>query len=154
MPKIAEITRNHNSQPTEDPKNEVDVKLDRLNDLWMKLERKLLKEQPPRRITRGYREVHVGEDGDVIERRYIGIQRHHGKWRICYAVTWDQSDESNLPWKPITECDIETRVDATKGIGVLKFEVGHTRTFFIPAVDEAIDRLEKSLLNDEEDEGE
>jgi len=148
MPRIDEPSRNHTPKTTEDPKNEVDIKLDRVNDLWMKLERKLLKAQPPRRITCQYSQVETGEDGDITERRYIGIQRHHGNWRICYAVTWDVSDETNLPWKPITECDVETRMDATEGIDSLKFEVDNTRTFFIPALDKAIDCLERALLDE------
>jgi hypothetical protein len=148
MPRT-DIIRNRNGQPTEEPKNAVDVKLDRVNELWMTLERKLLKEQPPRRIACGYREL-CDEHGDVVEEHYIGIQRHHGRWRICHAVAPSTSDESNLPWKPITECDVETRVEATKAIDKLKVQVEETGKYFIPALDKAIDRLEKSLLYDQD----
>src|SRR5260370_3814925 len=62
-------------------KNEVDVKLDRLTDLWTKVERKLLNEQPPRRITC----VYHPQESERAERRFLGIQRHSGKWRGCSA---------------------------------------------------------------------
>jgi hypothetical protein len=143
---------NQTNQPSEDPRNEVDVKLDRVNDLWMKLERKLLKEQPPRRIACQYdASKFVQDDGAEWDQSdFIGIQRYHGKWRICYgSIVECQSGQVPDNWKPITECDLETRIDATKGIDKLKFEVANTRAFFIPALDEAIEQLENAILDEE-----
>jgi hypothetical protein len=147
------LTQHHPDADTgEYVKNEVDLKLDRINDLWMKLERKLLKEQPPRRIACLYhRDENMGEDADITESRYLGIQRHSGKWRVCYAIVWDCVAADKFPWKPIVECDVETRADAVKGIGQLKRDVRETRKLFIPALDKAISTLEHALDNDEED---
>ncbi len=160
------FSRNGKATPQSDAesgeyvKNEVNIKLDRINDLWMKVEKKLLKEEPPRRITCNYDTVEVDEyDPDMgcccgTARAYLGIQRHAGKWRICYASTWNKSGEDNLPWKPIVECDVGTRMDAVAGIDCLKREVANTRTFFIPKLDKTIDKLEQALLDEDEDENE
>jgi hypothetical protein len=134
----------------EPAKNEVDLKLDRVNDLWMKLEKKLLNKQPPRRIACLYESREgLGEDGDIEERRYLGIQRFTGKWRVCYAIVWSSVEEDRLPWKPIADCDVETRAHAVKGIDLLKEEVRKTRTVFIPVLDRAINALELALDDDE-----
>jgi hypothetical protein len=124
-------------------KNEVDVKLDRITDLWMKVERKLLREQPPRRIACWYGTEVRGED--IAEHQFLGIQRQSGRWRICYASVWGAIDEEKLPWKPIVECDALTRADAVRGIDQLKREVATTRKLFIPALDKAISTLEDTL---------
>lgn len=142
-----------NSVNQEEPSNEVDVKLDRVNELWSRIERKLLRRQPPRHITVEVHHEHTGEDGDYLERHYLGIQRQHGKWRLCHAVEWPQHQDpepypaipANLPWKPITECDLETRIFVSKFVDKLTFEVDNTRTFFIPQLDETISRLEDVL---------
>ena len=137
-------------------KNEIDLKLDRINELWNQLERKLLKDQPPRRISCVYDPKWTGEEQDpeelnVEEHRYLGIQRHGGKWRVCYAITWDHREEETLPWKPVVECDVETRMDATRGIDQLKSHVRNTGTDFIPALNKAISGLEDAINNDEEE---
>ncbi len=137
----------------EEPSNEVEVKLDRVNELWSRVERKLLRRQPPRNITVEVSCKQTGEHGDYLERHYLGIQRQHGKWRLCHAVEWPQYDEhgphpdipANLPWKPITECDLETRIFASQFVDKLRFEVDNTRTFFIPELDQTISRLEDAL---------
>ncbi len=131
-------------------KNEVDVMLDRINDLWMKLERKLLREQPPRRIACWYDSKEIAKHGEIMEHRFLGIQRHSGKWRICYANVCGVIDEEKLFWKPVVECDVLTRADAVRGINQLKREVGNTRKLFIPALEKAISTLEEALNNDEE----
>ena len=159
------FSRNGKASPQSDAeageyvKNEIDIKFDRINDLWMKVEKKLLKEQPPRRITCIYRSFEVEEyDGEQAYcgrvRRYLGIQRHAGKWRVCYASTWSKADEENLPWKPVAECDMDSRMEATDGIELLKREVANTRTTFIPKLDETIEKLERALLDEDEDESE
>lgn len=153
MPKIPSRNGQHLAHPTnpdESVKNEVDQKLDRLNDLWMKLEKKLLNKEPPRRIACLYQTRDgLGEDGDIEERRYVGIQRFSGKWRVCFAITWDCAPVDKLPWRPIAECDVETRADAVKGIDLLKDEVRKTRKVFIPVLDKAISDLETALDDDE-----
>jgi hypothetical protein len=139
--------------PSEEPNNEVEAKLDRVNELWMRVERKLLNRQPPRHITVEVCYHQTGEDGDYLERHYLGIQKMHGKWRLCHAVEWPQYDErephpsipDNLPWKPITECDLETRIEMSEHVHKLQFEVDNTRTFFIPQLDQTISRLEGAL---------
>ena len=142
-----------NAAPGEYVKNEVDHKSDRLNDLWMRLEKELLKAQPPRRITCAYfSETHENDEGEFEERRYLGIQRHGGKWRICHAVTSNGAGDENLPWRPIAECDRETRMDATNGIVRLRKAVEQTRTLFIPALDAAIEKLESALFDQSEKE--
>lgn len=140
-------------QETPEPSTEVDDKLDRVNELWNRLERKLLRRQPPRRIAVEIHHRVTGEDGDVLERHYLGIQKQHSKWRLCYAVEWPRFHEDephpeipdDLSWKPVTECDLETRVFASNHVEKLKFEVDNTRTFFIPQLDETISRLEDAL---------
>ena len=132
-------------------KNEIDSKRDRLNELWMALERKLLKQQPPRRIACAYDTSMTGEDGDIKEERYLGIQRHGGKWRICYAIAWDHHSDENLPWKPVVECDVDARMDATRGIDQLKEEVRMTKTSFIPALNKAISKLEEAVFEEGEE---
>jgi hypothetical protein len=138
----------HESDTTEYVKNEVDLKLDRLNELWMKLERKLLTQEPPRRICCLYyksAEPDEHDPRDAIERRYLGIQRHAGKWRVCYANVWACIREDEFPWKPILECDAPTRAEAVRGIDDLKSEVRKTRSVFIPQLDKAISTLEDAI---------
>jgi len=138
---------------SEEPSNEVEAKLDRVNELWLRIEKKLLDRQPPRHITVEVSRRQTGEDGDYLERHFLGIQKMHGKWRLCWAVDWPQYDErepypdipNNLPWKPITECDLETRIKMSDHVQKLRAEVDNTRTFFIPQLDRTISRLEDVL---------
>jgi len=127
-------------------KNQLDLKLDRNTELWNELERKLLRAQPPRRIVCAFepKEYDIDE-GTFVERRYLGIQRHGGKWRICHAVTWDNRGEDTLPWKPVVECDAETRMDATERIEQLTCQVRDTGRTFIPALDNANSLLEDAI---------
>jgi hypothetical protein len=159
IPNSLSVCRNGHSAGNanqQEPSNEVDVKLDRVNELWSRVERKLLRRQPPRHITVEVHSKQTGEDGDYLERHFLGIQRQHGKWRLCHAVEWPQFDENephpdipaNLPWKPITECDLDTRIFASQFVHKLQFEVDNTRTFFIPLLDETIGRLEDALDTD------
>ena len=151
-------SRNGHSRNNEEPSNEVDAKLDRVNELWSKMERKLLKLAPPRLIgVEVHRRDACNEDGPLIERHFLGIRKNHPKWRICYAVQWvddnphehvSRSDvPQHLDWRPISECDLETRLMMAnqKFIEQLKFEVDNTLTFFIPKLDTAISQLEDAL---------
>ncbi len=133
------------ADPGEYVKNEVDHKLDRINELWLKLEKRLLTAQPARRIACLYHREDAGPDGDITERRFLGIQRQAGKWRLCYAIVWGCVPDERFPWKPIVECDMETRADAVRGVEQLNCEVQKTRTVFIPTLDKAISALEAAL---------
>jgi len=153
-PRFPHQERNgHPAAPAEEPANEVEAKLDRVNELWTRVERKLLNRQPPRHITVEVCYRQTGEDGDYLERHFLGLQRMHSKWRLCHAVDWPQYDErephpavpNNLPWRPITECDLETRITMSEHVRELQFEVDNTRSFFIPKLDQTISRLEEAL---------
>ncbi len=140
----------HQSETLEYVKNEVDLKLDRLSELWTKLERKLLTKEPPRRICILYYTsvAESCEDGsELTERRFLGIQRHGGKWRICSATAVGLHPRGEeFPWKPIPpECDAPACADAVTGIEEPKREVRKTRSLFIPKLDKAISSLEDSL---------
>ncbi len=138
-------------------KNEIDIMLDRINHLWMKLEKKLLKKEDARRITCNFDTSEAeGQDPQLgywqsVERSYLGIQRHAGKWRVCYARTWNKSGEDDLPWKPVVECDMDSRMKAAEGIDDLKREVANTRTIFKPKLNETIDKLQRALDEDEDE---
>jgi hypothetical protein len=139
-------------EPTEGEyvKNEVDQKLDRLNELWTKVEKKLLTKEPPRRLWCLYYTSAAEPDCDPdgpVERRFLGIQRHAGKWRVCQATVWGLVSDDQFPWRPVLECDAPTRADAVRGIEELKREVRKTRTIFIPQLDKAISALEGALDN-------
>jgi hypothetical protein len=153
-PKFPAESRNGRlSAPAEEPVNEVEAKLDRVNELWLRVEKKLLNRQPPRHITVEVCYKQTGEHGDYLERHFLGIQKMHGKWRLCYAFDWPQYDEqeahpaipNNLPWKPITECDLETRIKMSEYVHKLRSEVDNTRNFFIPQLEQTISRLENAL---------
>jgi hypothetical protein len=126
-------------------KNEVDLRMDRLNDLWAGLEKKLLAMQPPRFLWCHYDTEQYGEDGELEQNYCLGIMRHSGKWRICHGTYDSAKDPDQIAWKPITECNIETRVKATQGINNLKYEVTLTGRKFIPEMDAAIDKLQAAL---------
>ncbi len=141
------------SDRAEGVSDDVDVRVARVNQLWERIERKLLRRQPPRNITvEIHREVKE-ENGKYLERRFLGIQRQQGAWRLCLAIDWSEYNEQvahpeippSLSWKPISECDIECWVLASQHWAKLQAEVDLTRTTFIPQLDSTISRLEAAL---------
>lgn len=132
-------------------KNEIDIRLDKLNELWQAMEGKLLGMQPPRQICCHYFDHH-DEDDDVVERLFLGIQRHGSKWRVCHAIVPGSTKEPEAKdWKPITDCSIEIRVKAADHVHRLEYHVTQTGKRFIPDLDRAITKLEKAILGQDDD---
>lgn len=127
--------------------NEIDCKLERLNQLWRNVERQLLTAAPPRHIAFDYQE-HGDEYGDAAGYSCLGIQRYASKWRICQGMRSVQQSLEQASWKPITDCDVETRMEASKHIGRLQHHVDETRRTFLPELDEAISNLMKVVYAD------
>lgn len=131
--------------------DEVDAKLEQLDQLWNRLERRLLRRQPPRDITVEIHRELKEENGKHLERRFLGIQRQRGVWRLCFAVDWSPYDErepqlpSSLSWKPIIECDYESRVFASQHVEKLKVEIDNSTNSSDPQLDSAISLLEAAL---------
>jgi hypothetical protein len=125
-------------------KNEVDLRLDRLSDLWKNVENALLTRAPAREIS-VICDAH--SSGDAYYETYIlGIQRCAGKWRVAYecVTPYGRSD-----WRPIMECDRKTRVRMAKPayIDQLRVEVDRTHSQIIPELDAAIQNLESALAD-------
>jgi hypothetical protein len=138
-----------NPQPrAEYSKNVVDVRLDKLTELWAVMEAKLLGMQPPRQIAVNCIDVH-DEHGDEVGGRYLGVQRIGGKWRVCYGEGWHGKEPTE--WRPIVECDIETRVRLAGYVQRLEYQVKETGRTFLPELDEAIAELEKHVLENVDD---
>jgi hypothetical protein len=138
--------------PAEDRyiKNEIDHCLDELTELWAAMEGKLLGMQPPRQIACAYDSI-TDEDGESVGAHYLGIQRHGTKWRVCHAsVTY--RDPQAGDWKPITDCDIATRVKAADHVKQLEREVEETGRKFLPGLKLAIQKLRKRLESRDDDE--
>jgi hypothetical protein len=151
----ARFSRNGQSPPSStrdgsQGKNEVDLRLDRLNSLWVMVEKKLLGMQPPRHLHVIYDTEYFGEDGDYERYCCLGLVRISGRWHVCYG-TFERPGKLEEPanWKPIAECSVEVRLKAAKGIELLKHGVEETGKTFIPALDGAIRSLERVMMDDD-----
>jgi hypothetical protein len=129
-------------------KNEVDLRLDRVSDLWRSIENALLSRAPGRDISVVCDSRTLSEPDEngraYYETDLLGIQRCAGKWRVSYQLV---TAHGRSDWRPILECDWETRSRmALPGyIGQLRAQVEMTRSRIIPALDTAIDNLETAL---------
>jgi hypothetical protein len=68
--------------------NEIDIRLEKLNELWRAMEGKLLGTQPPREICCTYGHPLTDEYGDELGRHVLGIQKVGGKWRVSHATRY------------------------------------------------------------------
>lgn len=128
-------------------RKEIEGNLDHLNQLWDAVEKKIVGMQPPRHIEcYCYGEVFSEFDPNSLD-HHLGLQRHGGKWRICYAARDSRDDSGEMDWRPITDCSTEIRVQMGKFVEKLKKEVVRSGKAFIPTIKEAIQSLENLLAD-------
>ncbi len=120
---------------------------DELNALWFQAEQELTKLHIPRPVECQYREyLDDLYDNNSRTCESLGVQKVKGKWRICHAVYLAYSSPEDCSgWTPITDCSVETRVEAAKHLPKLRDAVVKSAEDFVPQVDSAIDELKKAL---------
>ena len=120
---------------------------DELNALWLLAEEELTRFHIPRPVEVKYREyLDDPYDDNTVTYQCLGIQKVKGKWRICHATYPAYSDaELCGGWTPITECSVETRLQAASHLPELREAVVKSAEDFVPKVDEAIDELKNAL---------
>jgi hypothetical protein len=123
-------------------RTEIEKKLDHLTELWNAVEGKILSMQPPRHISHLF--ATYTADNGMSQYECLGLQRHGGKWRICFARDNDWTDEAPN-WRPIVDCSTEVRVEAAKHIEAFMEEVVKSGKDYIPKVDEAVSSLTNAL---------
>jgi hypothetical protein len=150
MPRIGEPSRNGKqsfpeplSKRNEAVRTEIEKRLDHLTELWNAVEAKVLSMQPPRHISHFFAE-HTFENG-LSAYDLLGLQRHGGRWRVCYARAYEWNDDEAPDWRPIVDCSTEVRVQAANHIEPFMEEVVKSGKDYIPKVDEAVRSLENAL---------
>lgn len=109
----------------------------RLNELWQKIEAKLLKMAPPRSIHGIYK-----EEGGMYY--FIGLRKIHNKWRVSIAES-KSSDHKRATWTAITTAPKTAQLAAVGGLNMLMEEIRKTNTEYLPRLDQAIKNLEDAI---------
>ncbi|HTU19587.1 MAG TPA: hypothetical protein VMG10_16115 [Gemmataceae bacterium] len=137
------MTLNERAQKARD---ELFVRYDKLNALWLKAEEQLTHLHIPRPAECIYRDY----EPDYREPEFriaecLGLQKIKGKWRICYGEYALLSEPGPSDWTPITDCSAEIREEAAKHFPKLHKAVVESAEKFIPKVDSAIQHLAEAL---------
>ena len=77
----------------------------------------------------------------------LGIAKHGGKWRVCFGCYDCQQDPSEMTFRPVTDCAMDIRVGATKGVNKLKAEIVKASKEYLPEIDKGIEILENFLAD-------
>ncbi len=119
---------------------------DQLNALWLQAEEELAKLHIPRPVKYSYHCTDYDNGG--YDGQYLAIQKIKGSWKICHgSFRGHQCEEVEefSGWTPITDCSVETRVEAANHLAKLQKAIVKSAEDFILEVDEAIDELKKAL---------
>jgi hypothetical protein len=118
---------------------------DVLTALWTKAEKELTVRHVPHEIEYTYYSPGCYQDAEIDPMiGMLGIAKIDGKWRLCHAERYYQSEEPTK-WTPIVDCSAYMRVQMARHLPKLREAVVAASEQFIPKVDGAIAALQKEL---------
>lgn len=137
------MTLNERAQNAHD---ELFVRYDKLNALWLEAEEQLTQLHIPRPVECIYHDYEPdSRDPNFRIAECLGLQKIKGKWRICYGAYDLSSEPEPSDWTPITDCSASIRVEAAEHLPKLRKAVVESAEKFIPKVDSAIMQLAEAL---------
>lgn len=104
----------------------------KLEEMWVTVERKLVSFHIPHPIS-----IPMNDSTS------IGFRKIGGKWRVC--CSWEPREMYHPDWRPITDCPVDIRVDASSFAAKLMEAAVKAAEDFIPKMDEAIEGLRSFL---------
>ena len=69
--------------------------------------------------------------------------KQKGGWRLCYCFHYESfgHPDREVRWKPLVDCSIEERIQATKHIDKLKGRIIDEKEKLMPELENAIENL-------------
>ncbi len=128
---------------------ELFVRYDQLNALFLKVEERLTKHHIPRPVEYIYSKNYIDDNPNgELAFECLGLQKVKGKWRICHG-TYTCCQDGPSAWTPVVDCSAEVRAAAARHVAKhlpdLEKAVIERTEKFIPEVDSAVQALAKAL---------
>jgi hypothetical protein len=141
---------NQNEAPaTEEERNRLATEslaksLDKLNAHLAAVEKKLRGMMKfPLHVTVRYNERDDDQNTGAAVWELLGIIRRGGEWRLCLAHDADVA--LSVDWKPLIECSLEERVQASDQIDALRLEIIKSTEQYVSKVEGAVSKLSSVL---------
>jgi hypothetical protein len=120
-----------------------------LNKLWEKAEAGLRELPIPVDVQFVYKSVDADPErpNEHQINYHLGFCRSKGGWRICADTSHDAFPLADFDWKPITECSVDTRLEAVAHLPKLREMVLKAAEDCVPTFDKAIADLRSTMAD-------
>lgn len=121
----------------------LNVRLGQLNLLIDKKEAELKSMMVARDTVLCFHDYQDENDDRGEHQHLLGMIKQKGGWRLCYCFHYESfgHPDREVRWKPLVDCSIEERIQATKHIEKLKGRIIDEKEKLMPELENAIENL-------------
>jgi len=121
---------------------------DQINEAWDKIERFFRKQGILRAVSYPYQSLYEWNGNEEVEigNHLLGIQKHKGKWRVCYGVEYDRAPPPfEVSWTPVTACGASLRIELFDHVAGLFERLVKSNEDYIPEMEQALEKWHEVL---------